>query len=47
MINEDNLILEWMNTMNNEGIKSVDTSVLMALRHAIRQYNQDKHEEVK
>ena len=47
MINEDNLILEWMNTMASEGIESVDTNVLMALRHAIRRYNQDEHKEEK
>lgn len=45
MINEEKLILVWMNTLNEQGIESVDTSTYMALRYSIRQYNQDEHKE--
>ena len=44
MIKEDELILCWMNTMYARGRKSVDTDVYMALRFAIREYNQTEED---
>ena len=39
MIDEETLILRWINTMLKEGIKTVDTDTYLALRYAIREYN--------
>ena len=42
MIDEEKLVLVWMQTLYTEDIGSVDTGVYMALRRSIRQYNLDE-----
>ncbi len=45
MIDEEKLILGWMQTAQREGIDDVDITIYMALRHAIQQYNLDERAE--